>query len=139
MTGYYLPRPDTAFSRDRKQRRPRKKDEPHLDFIRGLPCVICGKRPADPAHIRAPYRPLAKPETGMGEKSDDKWTTPLCREHHDEQHKAGDELAWWASKGIAAPFALALALYADSGDEEVAMQILNEARESTRKQMEAGG
>jgi hypothetical protein len=65
------------------------------------------------------------------EKASDKWTTPLCRAHHDEQHAAaersegaGAELTWWARKGID-PFGLALALFDASGDDEIADGILS--------------
>jgi hypothetical protein len=52
----------------------------------------------------------------MGEKPDDKWCTPLCREHHDEQHRHGNELAWWARYEID-PFAVALKLYGNRHTE----------------------
>jgi hypothetical protein len=48
---------------------------------------------------------------------------PAVPEHHDEQHAAGNELLWWASKGID-PFGLALALHHASGDDEIAESIL---------------
>jgi hypothetical protein len=60
----------------------------------------------------------------MAEKPDDKWTTPLCRKHHDEQHASGNELFWWASKGID-PFGLALALHDASGDDEIGEAIVS--------------
>ena len=66
---------------------------------------------------------FGKRETGAGEKASDKWTIPLCRGHNDEQHKAGNELLWWASKGVD-PFGLALALHSASGDDEIADAII---------------
>jgi hypothetical protein len=117
-------RPETAFSvASTKQRRPRERDNTHLAFIRSLRCCICGKPNPDPAHIRSANAIYGKRETGGQEKASDKWTVPLCREHHDEQHDAGNELKWWASKRID-PFGLALALYGASGDDEVAEAIL---------------
>lgn len=119
-----LIRPDTAFSiASTKQKRPRERDEGHLKFIRSLRCCLCGKPGPDPAHIRAASAVYGKRETGGAEKASDKWTVPLCREHHDEQHAAGNELTWWASKRID-PFGLALALYAATGDEEIADGII---------------
>ncbi len=47
----------------------------------------------------------------MQEKPDDWWVLPLCRNDHTDQHRH-NELAWWASKGIPDPFAVAKALYA---------------------------
>lgn len=124
MTGQRIIRPETAFSiASTKQRRPRERDEGHLAFIRLLRCCLCGAPGPDPAHIRSASNLHGKREVGGGEKPADKWTVPLCRTHHDEQHAAGDELKWWASKQID-PFGLALSLYAASGDDEIAEAIL---------------
>jgi len=49
--------------------------------------------------------------TGMQEKPSDRWSLPLCNTHHREQHAFGNELKWWASKGID-PFLLAISLSA---------------------------
>jgi hypothetical protein len=116
-------RPVTAFSvASKKQRTPRELNEQHLAFIRRLPCCICGVYGCDPAHIRSANALFGKRETGGAEKAADKWTVPLCRIHHDEQH-ATNELTWWASKSLD-PFGLALALYDASGDEEIAEGII---------------
>jgi len=125
-------RPATAFSvASKKQRSPRERNEKHLNFIRSLRCCICGAQGPDAAHIRTANPLFGKRETGAAEKPADKWTTPLCRTHHDEQHRAGTELSWWASKGID-PFGLALALYDASGDEEIAENIIASHRERVR-------
>lgn len=58
----------------------------------------------------------------MGEKASDRWVVPLCREHHDQQHRIG-ELAFWSFYKIDS-FALALALHHASGDSEIAEVIL---------------
>lgn len=124
MTASRIIRPATAFSvASTKQRRPRETNHAHLAFIRTLKCCICGKPGPDPAHIRSASALHGKRETGGGEKASDKWVTPLCRVHHDEQHKAGNELAWWISKGID-PFGLALSLHHASGDDEIAEGIV---------------
>jgi hypothetical protein len=127
-------RPDTAFSvASTKQKRPRVEDKQHLAFIRTLRCCVCGAPGPDPAHIRSASAIHGKRETGGAEKASDKWTVPLCRAHHDEQHAAcergsGGELAtaeirWWNSKGID-PFGLSLALHHATGDDEIADGIL---------------
>jgi len=90
-------------------KQPREKDEKHLNYIRSLPCCICGGIDVDAAHIRIGSIGHGKRNTGMQEKPSDKWTVPLCRHHHEEQHKAGNELKWWASKGVD-PFMLAMKL-----------------------------
>jgi hypothetical protein len=124
MTAQRIIRPATAFSvASTKQKRPRVEDKQHLAWIRTLNCCICGKPGPDPAHIRSANAIYGKPETGGQAKPADKWVTPLCRDHHDEQHKAGHELKWWASKGID-PFGLALALHSATGDDEIAEGIL---------------
>lgn len=125
-------RPETAFSiASTKQKRPRIQNEQHLRFIRSLRCCICGAPNPDPAHIRAASPVHGKRETGGGERPSDKWCTPLCRKHHDEQHDAGNELIWWASKGVD-PFGLALALFSCSGDNEIAEGILSANRVGIR-------
>lgn len=117
-------RPPTAFSvASTKQKRPRVEDKQHLRFIRSLRCCVCGAPDPDPAHIRSASAVHGKREVGGAEKASDRWVTPLCRKHHDEQHAAGNEIAWWASKGID-PFGLALALHSASGDEEIADGII---------------
>jgi len=133
MRAQRIIRPATAFSvASTKQKRPRETNHAHLAFIKTLRCCICGKPGPDPAHIRSASALHGKRETGGQEKASDKWVTPLCREHHDEQHNyceerkgaAGtSELLWWASKGID-PFGLALALHHATGDDEIAEGIL---------------
>jgi hypothetical protein len=58
------------------------------------PCLICGRRPADAHHLRfAQHRAL-------GSKVSDEFTVPLCRGHHREAHRCGDEAAWWKNAGV---------------------------------------
>jgi hypothetical protein len=134
MTGQRIIRPNTAFSVSptKGQKRPREHNHAHLAFIRTLRCCLCGAPGPDPAHIRSASPIYGKRETGMQEKPSDKWTVPLCRTHHDEQHKAGNELLWWASKKID-PFGLALALHHATGDDEVADGILRASRPIERR------
>lgn len=95
------------------QRQPRIEDPAWLAQVRKMPCLVCHRPgPNDPAHIRSAAPQYGKRHTGFGEKPDDRWVTPLCRHHHDEQHARGDELAWWISKGIPDPHGEAKALYA---------------------------
>ena len=45
----------------------------------------------------------------MGRKVSDKFTVPVCRLHHRELHRRGNERAWWDKQGIdPLPFAAAL-------------------------------
>jgi hypothetical protein len=47
----------------------------------------------------------------MGRKVSDKFTVPICRLHHRELHRQGDERAWWNNQGIE-PLPIAAALWA---------------------------
>ncbi|MDB6036047.1 MAG: hypothetical protein JWM16_6385 [Verrucomicrobiales bacterium] len=94
------------------QRQPRQEDPAFLAYVRTLPCLVCARPgPNDPAHIRSAAPLYGKRYTGKGEKPDDKWVLPLCRPHHNAQHRES-ELGWWAGMGIPDPFAVAEALYA---------------------------
>jgi hypothetical protein len=58
------------------------------------PCLICGRRPADAHHLRfAQHRAL-------GRKASDEFTVQLCRGHHRDAHRCGDEAAWWKNAGV---------------------------------------
>jgi hypothetical protein len=46
----------------------------------------------------------------MGRKVSDRFTVPICRLHHRELHRRGNEQAWWRSYGID-PLAIATALW----------------------------
>lgn len=126
-----IKRPDTAFSMSSGQKRPRVEDGAHLRFVRSLPCIICGKPgPSHAAHVRFGSLPHGKRDTGAGEKPSDKWTLPLCVEHHvdgtDSQHASG-ERKWWRGKGID-PLCVAALLYCASGDETAGREIVAGAR-----------
>jgi len=36
----------------------------------------------------------------MGRKVSDEFTVPLCRAHHQDNHRFGDEVAWWERRAI---------------------------------------
>jgi hypothetical protein len=72
----------------------RIRDRDHIRYIIKQPCLICGRRPADPHHLRfAQLRAL-------GRKASDEFTVPLCRTHHREVHRCGDETAWWQKLAV---------------------------------------
>jgi hypothetical protein len=70
----------------------RLRDKAHLKFIASQPCLVCGRQPSDPHHLR-----FAQPRA-IGLKVSDEFTVPLCRGHHRQLHQAGDEIAWWKSQ-----------------------------------------
>lgn len=123
-----IPLHPEAFSHDLRSRskRPRQESQAHLKFIRGLPCLVCGTRKrVEAAHIRSGSAAYGKRRTGLGEKPADHFVLPLCAADHDEQHSR-NEMAFWTAKGID-PFAVALALFACSGDDERAELIIKQA------------
>jgi hypothetical protein len=67
----------------------RLRDKAHLKFVASQPCLVCGRQPSDPHHLR-----FAQPRA-IGLKVSDEFTVPLCRGHHRQVHQAGNEGAWW--------------------------------------------
>ena len=67
----------------------RIRDKEHLRFVAQQPCLVCGRSPSDPHHLRFTQR------RALGRKVSDEFTVPLCRGHHREVHRSGDEKAWW--------------------------------------------
>ena len=67
----------------------RRRDKSHLRFVASQPCLVCGRHPSDPHHLR-----FAQPRA-LGVKVSDEFTVPLCRGHHRQLHQAGNEVAWW--------------------------------------------
>jgi len=72
----------------------RIRDREHVKSIAKQACLICGRRPTDAHHLR-----FAQPPA-LGHKVSDEFTVPLCRGHHREVHRCGDEAAWWNKSGI---------------------------------------
>jgi hypothetical protein len=72
----------------------RHRDRAHLEFVAGQPCLICGRRPSDPHHLRFAQR------RALGRKVSDEFTVPVCRLHHRELHRSRDERAWWSRLGL---------------------------------------
>jgi hypothetical protein len=91
-----------------RQREPRQRNEKHLRYVASLPCCICGRTDVQAAHIRTASLEHGKRGLGMQEKASDAWGTPLCVDHHAEQHTMA-EMAFWKKYGID-PFALAISL-----------------------------
>ena len=72
----------------------RYRNKAHLKFVATQPCLICARVPSDPHHIR-----FAQPRA-LGRKVSDEFVVPLCRGHHREVHRSGDEAGWWEKTGI---------------------------------------
>jgi hypothetical protein len=82
----------------------RHRDKTHLRFVALQPCLLCGRSPSDPHHLR-----FAQPRA-MGRKNSDEFVVPLCRTHHRQNHQVGDEVSWWKQTKID-PLKVALRLW----------------------------
>jgi hypothetical protein len=72
----------------------RLRDRNHVRSVAKRPCLVCGREPSDPHHLRfAQSRALSR-------KVSDEFTVPLCRLHHRELHGCGNEAEWWRRQGI---------------------------------------
>jgi ERF superfamily len=72
----------------------RMRDREHVKAVAKQPCLVCGRRPADAHHLRFAQ------SRALGRKVSDEFTVPLCRGHHREVHRCGDEIAWWNKTGV---------------------------------------
>jgi hypothetical protein len=85
----------------------RLRDKGHLRFVASKACLVCGREPSDPHHLR-----FAQPRA-LGMKVSDEFTVPLCRTHHRQLHQVGDERAWWKQRHID-PLEIAKSLWSES-------------------------
>jgi hypothetical protein len=67
----------------------RQRNKEHLRFVAQQPCVICGRTPSDPHHLRFAQA------RALGRKVSDEFVVPLCRSHHRALHRVGNERGWW--------------------------------------------
>jgi hypothetical protein len=68
---------------------PLRRNKAHLKFVASQPCLLCGRHPSDPHHLRFAQT------RAFGRKVSDEFTVPLCRTHHRQLHRSGNELKWW--------------------------------------------
>jgi len=81
----------------------RLRDKLHCRYVTTQPCIVCGRIPSEAHHIR-----FAQPRA-LGRKVSDEYAVPVCRLHHREIHRYGDEASWWAGVNVdPVPFALEL-------------------------------
>src|SRR5262249_36595583 len=66
----------------------------HLEFVASQPCLVCGRKPTDPHHLRFAQK------RALGRRVSDEFTVPLCRLHHREAHHSRNERAWWRRLGL---------------------------------------
>jgi hypothetical protein len=72
----------------------RYRNKEHLRFVATKPCLVCGRKPSDPHHLR-----FTQPRA-LGRRVSDEFAVPLCRTHHRALHRAGNEPRWWKQAGI---------------------------------------
>ena len=99
-----LPRAATVRRRRVAAKTIRLRDKEHCKFVATQPCVVCGRAPTDAHHLR-----FAQPRA-LGRKVSDEYTVPVCRLHHRELHRYGDEVSWWAGVNVD-PLPIALELW----------------------------
>jgi hypothetical protein len=66
--------------------------------------LVCGRTPSEAHHVR-----FAQPRA-LGRKVSDEYTVPVCRLHHRELHRYGDEASWWVGVNVD-PLPVALELW----------------------------
>ena len=100
------------------------KEPEYLDKLKQLPCCLPGcaaRAPSQPHHVKS-----FDPTRGKGMKVPDKWTVPLCHEHHiNGVERVGSRLeaSWFRERGIMC-LDLAAALYANSHNETAMLNVL---------------
>ena len=98
----------------------RERDREHLKFVAAQPCLVCGRTPSDPHHIR-----FAEQRT-MARKVSDRFTVPICRLHHRELHRRSNERAWWEKQKID-PLPVAANLWAKTHEIASAANLARDA------------
>jgi hypothetical protein len=82
----------------------RLRDKEHRKFVLRQPCLVCGRVPSDPHHLT-----FTQPRA-MASRVSDEFIVPVCRVHHRELHRSGNEIAWWQKFNID-PLPVALRLW----------------------------
>jgi hypothetical protein len=82
----------------------RLRDKDHRRFVLRQACLVCGRVPSDPHHLT-----FTQPRA-LGRRVSDEFIVPVCRVHHRELHRSGDEAAWWQRLNID-PLPVALRLW----------------------------
>ena len=98
----------------------RERDRDHLRFVATQPCLICGRTPSDAHHLK-----FAEPRA-LGRKVSDRFTVPICRLHHRDLHRRGNERSWWEDRGLD-PLATAARLWLTSHAEGSLAETANSA------------
>jgi hypothetical protein len=79
----------------------------HLRYVATQPCVICGRSPSHPHHVRYAQ------SRGIGLKVSDEFVVPLCAIHHRQLHQTTKEREWWQARRMD-PLIIAAELWRES-------------------------
>ncbi len=101
----------------------RIRDRDHVRYVATKACLVCGRRPCDAHHLRFVQ------SRALGRMVSDEFVVPLCRGHHRELHRHGDESAWWRKVGIG-PTAAARALWLETHPLSTASEGLSDIADS---------
>jgi len=102
----------------------RLRDKNHQRFVVRQSCLVCGRVPSDPHHLT-----FTQPRA-LGRRVSDEFIVPVCRMHHRELHRSGDEVAWWRRLNID-PGPVALRLWQQTRSDDQARASVNPPREPT--------
>jgi hypothetical protein len=89
----------------------RLRDKDHRRFVLRQACLVCGRVPSDPHHLT-----FTQPRA-LGRRVSDEFIVPVCRVHHRELHRSGDEAAWWRQLNID-PLPVALKLWQQTRSDD---------------------
>jgi hypothetical protein len=82
----------------------RLRDKDHRRFVLRQACLVCGRVPSDPHHLT-----FTQPRA-LARRVSDEFIVPVCRVHHRDLHRSGNEAAWWRKLNID-PLPVALMLW----------------------------
>ena len=72
----------------------RRRSKAHRLFVAAQPCLVCQRTPCDAHHLKFAQT------NALGRKVSDEFTVPLCRHHHQDLHRRGNERSWWGNVKI---------------------------------------
>ena len=104
----------------------RERDRHHLRFVASQPCLVCGRAPSDAHHLKFTE------QRAMGRKVSDRFTVPICRLHHRELHRRGDERIWWKQQEID-PLPVAASLWARTHAVATADELIEDRNAPARR------
>ncbi len=103
----------------------RLRDKDHRRFVLRQACLVCGRVPSDPHHLT-----FTQPRA-LGRRVSDQFIVPVCRVHHRELHRSGNEAAWWRKLNID-PIPIALGLWEQTRTDGGKSARLDEGRTDSK-------